>query len=249
MAQYNFGAGSLWGTSTNANSTPIRFGGMQGVQVDFSFTTKELYSSYQMPIALGRGAGKIDCKASFAQFNALILNDLFFNLGSAPSTTEIKVADNEAGAIPGSSTYTITVSNSATFTEDLGVIYADGANAGIAFTKVASSPAVGQYSVSAGVYTFASADASKNVKISYKYTVPSAGKTLTITNQLLGSAAFFSANLVSQYNGKQMIVTLNRCMSNKLTLPLKLEDFTIADFEFSAFADDSNEIGKISLVE
>lgn len=245
MAQYVFGAGSMWGTSTNANSTPIRFGGMQGVQVDFSFTTKELYSSYQFPIALARGTAKIDCKASFAQFNALILNDLFFNTGSAPSTTEYKVADNEAGTIPGTP-YQITVSNSATFVDDLGVI---DAVTGIPYTKVASSPATGQYSVASGVYTFATADTTKTVKISYTYSVVSAGKTLTINNQLLGSAAYFSAQLYQPYQGKQLLVTLNRCMSNKLSLPLKLEDFTIADFEFSAFADDSNTIGKISLVE
>jgi hypothetical protein len=38
-------------------------------------------------------------------------------------------------------------------------------------------------------------------------------------------------------------------MSSKFTLPYKLEDFTIADFEFAAFADDSNSVGSLSMAE
>jgi len=52
---------------------------------------------------------------------------------------------------------------------DVYVAYASGA----ALTKVASAPAVGQYSVAAGVYTFNAADAGASVAISYGY-VPAA---------------------------------------------------------------------------
>lgn len=49
---------------------------------------------------------------------------------------------------------------------DLGVVYA---SSGAALTPVAASPAAGQYSVAAGLYTFAAADAGANVAVSYGY--------------------------------------------------------------------------------
>ena len=48
---------------------------------------------------------------------------------------------------------------------DQGVTYANGT----ALVKVATGPAVGQYSVAAGIYTFAAADAGAAVLISYGY--------------------------------------------------------------------------------
>lgn len=53
------------------------------------------------------------------------------------------------------------------FNSDIGVTYAA---TGVAFTKVASGPSVGQYSVSAsGLYTFNIADENQNILISYGY--------------------------------------------------------------------------------
>jgi hypothetical protein len=49
---------------------------------------------------------------------------------------------------------------------DLGIVYS---STGASLTAVLSSPAVGQYSVSAGLYSFASADAGANIAISYGY--------------------------------------------------------------------------------
>lgn len=71
----------------------------------------------------------------------------------------------EAYTIPGTP-YQVSVvnANSAIFS-DLGVVYAGGA----ALTKVGSAPAAGQYSVAAGVYTFAAADSGKAVSITYGY--------------------------------------------------------------------------------
>ena len=46
------------------------------------------------------------------------------------------------------------------------------ASTGVQLTPVGSGPTVGQYSVSAGVYTFAAADASAALLISFLYTTP-----------------------------------------------------------------------------
>lgn len=246
MAQYSFGSGVLFGTRTDvANATPIRFGALQDVSIDFSFTLKELHGQYQFPLAVGRGSGKVTGKAKFAQLNGLTLNSLFF--GQAQATGQTLTSLTEAASVPASTPFTVTVANAATFAADLGVVYAA---TGQPFTKVASAPTQGQYSVSAaGVYTFASTDASAAILVSYTFTQTTSGNTATIVNQLLGSAPTFQANFYETFNGKQVNLQLNQCVAQKLTLATKLEDFTVPEFDFLAFADAAGNLGKISVAE
>ncbi|HXP74620.1 MAG TPA: hypothetical protein VN823_10785 [Stellaceae bacterium] len=246
MAQYSFGSGVLFGTRTDiANATPIRFGALQDVSIDFSFTLKELYGQYQFPLAVGRGAGKIQGKAKFAQINGTTLNSLFF--GQAQATGQTLTSLTEAQSVPASTPFTVTVANAATFAVDLGVVYAA---TGLPLAKVASAPAQGQYAVSSGgVYTFASADANAAILVSYTFTQTTSGSSATISNQLLGAAPTFQANFYETFQGKQVNLQLNQCVADKLTLATKLEDFTIPEFDFMAFADAAGNLGKISLAE
>ena len=107
--QYSFGTGVLFGRRTDvSNPTPVQFGGLQGVTLDMSFTTKELFSQYQFPIAIGRGTGKITGKADFAQLNAQAFNDIFFGETSGPTAGEYVTSVQEAqtvGAVAGNTIY------------------------------------------------------------------------------------------------------------------------------------------------
>ncbi|HTS92237.1 MAG TPA: hypothetical protein VMG55_09575 [Stellaceae bacterium] len=246
MAQYSFGSGVLFGTRTDvANATPIRFGALQDVSIDFSFTLKELHGQYQFPLAVGRGTGKITGKAKFAQINGLTLNALFF--GQAQATGQTLTSLTEAQSVPASTPFTVTVANAATFAIDLGVVYAA---TGLPLAKVASAPALGQYAVSAaGVYTFAAADTGAAVLVTYTFTQTTSGNTAVIANQLLGAAPAFQANFYEIFNGKQVNLQLNQCVAQKLTLATKLEDFTVPEFDFMAFADAAGNLGKISVAE
>lgn len=244
MAQFTFGSGALWGISTAAGvQTPIKFGTLQDVSIETSFSQKELYGGSQFPVAIARGTGKITGKAKFAQINGAIFNSLFFGANMVDGS--VKTANAESGTI-GNSPYTVTVTNSATWVTDLGVMFAD---TGIPLQRVASAPATGQYSVSAGVYTFAAADTGKGVYISYTYTSASAGKKIEVTNQPLGTSPFFAAYFTATYNGKATNIQLPRCMSSKLSLATKLEDFMVPEFDFAAFADDSGKVMTISTDE
>jgi hypothetical protein len=71
-----------------------------------------------------------------------------------------------AGIIPAATAFTITVAHAAAFIADAGVVFA---TSGTALTPVDGAPAAGEYSVSAGIYTFNAVDASKGVRISYSY--------------------------------------------------------------------------------
>lgn len=249
----NFGVGKLIAVPTNAadgsviaNPTPVVLGTMQDVSLDLSVEMKTLYGSKRYPIAVGQGKGKTEIKAKYAEIDGGILGSLFFG---RTETAGIKAAvfDSPAAipATPGPYTLTVTPPGSGTFVADLGVM---NATTGEQLSRVASAPAAGQYAVSgAGVYTFASADQGKAVRISYEYSAASGGKVWTITNEVMGYTPSFTLLLQNGYQGKNMVVKLNRCVSGKLALPLKNDDFAIYDFDAEAFADANGELGYICL--
>jgi hypothetical protein len=240
--QYIFGSGTLFGTRTDlAAQTPIQFGALQNISLDFSYETKELYGAYQFPLAVARGKGKITGKASTGQVDANAFNSLFF--GQTMTIGQTVIALNESGTIPGTP-YQVTVVNSTTFVDDLGV---SNVLTGVPLKKVAASPATGQYSVAAGVYTFATADTSNTVYISYSYTVASTGDTIAIANQLMGATPTFAVSFQETFNGNIYEVKLNQCVSSKLNFSFKNDDFNMSEFDFSAFADVSGNIGSISM--
>lgn len=248
--QYSFGAGVLYGKSlVNSPATPVRFGALQDVSVDFTFTTKELYSSSQFPVAIGRGTGKISGKASFAQFNAQTFNDLFFGL-SNPATGVARMVVEEAATVTAN---TVTAAhNTGVYTADYGVVLAADHTV---FTRVANTPVGQQYSCNetTGVYTFNSSQNNVPVLISYTWTDASNGKQIAMVNQLLGTSPQFTAVFTSTFTRanatKKITMVLNACTSSKLTLQTKLEDFIIPQFEFAAYADDSGNIGTFNMEE
>jgi hypothetical protein len=252
--QVVFGAGVLYGTqltdaSGNAitNPTPVKFGVLQECGLDISFDTKMLYGNQQFPIAVGRGKGKVSGKAKSAQINGALLNAILFGQTLTPLLQNMIAVDEGPTAIP-TTPFTITVTNSATWTNDLGVY---NSATGLPLKRVASAPTAGQYSVTAGVYLFSSADNGSgiSVKINYGYTLATGGNKSTVANVLMGYAPTFQCDLSLPFQGKNLIVRLNSCVSSKFSLSTKLDDFVIPDFAFEAFADAAGNIMTYSLTE
>jgi len=244
--QFGFNSGQLFGTLSDLTGTPVQFGALQGADVDISFTDKPLYGSQQYPLTVARGQAKISGKAKFAQFNGLLMNQLFF--GQAPSVGQLGFVSGEQHPIP-STPFTVTATNGATFSEDLGVTYVA---TGLPLTRVYVAPtAAGTYevNVSTGVYTFDSADTGLSVALNYTYTIASGGNNLVVTNQLVGVAPNFIAVFNNTYNGKALTLRLNACVSSKLTISSKLEDFIIPEFDWMSFADASGNVMTLSLAE
>ena len=46
-----------------------------------------------------------------------------------------------------------------------------------------------------------------------------------------------------------MALRLNACTATKLSMPTKIDDWTISEFDFTAFADASGTIGYLSTIE
>ncbi len=245
MATYAFGSGVLLGTRTDVtNATPINFGLIQDVSLDVSFQTKQLYGQNQFPVAIARGTAKFAGKAKMAQISGIAFNNLFF--GQTMTTGQLATAFGEAQSVPASTPFTVTVANSATWVDDYGVIYSA---TGLPLTRVASAPALGQYSVAAGVYTFNSSDAGKAVLISYTYTVAGTGEQFTVTNQLLGTTPTFQCQLFTTFQGKPVNLKLFNCVSTKLAFQTKLEDFTIPELDFEIFGNAAQQVLNWSFAE
>ncbi len=241
---YKFGTGSLYGVKTSGvgPGTPLQFGGLQDVSVEFSFTNKELHGQKVFPLAIARGEGKVTGKASMAQVYGQIYNDLFFG-ASMTEGAGLALEVNEVAVIPSATPYTVVVANASTLVDDLGVKYLSG---GDQFTKVAATPAIGEYSEVAGTYTFAAADTGLSVVVSYAYTT-AIGKTISVVNELQGQAPTFGVWFATTYNGQQAVLKLAACVSNKLSMPSKLADWNIDQLDFDAFEDAAGNIATISV--
>jgi len=248
-----FGSGNLWGIPLTdsagvaiVNPTPSLFGTLQDISADLSFDTKMLHGQNQFPVAIGRGKGKLSLKAKFARVNGLLINTLFFG----QTLNANGIADNydtTGAAIPTTPfQITPTVPQSGTWTVDLGVRNA----AGNQMTRVASAPATGQYSVAAGIYTFAAADTGLIVFIDYQYTFTSIiAKKSTVLNVPMGNIPTFRTEVQTSYQGKQFVLTFPQCVGSKLAFATKLDDFMIPEFDIEAFADASGNVVTYSTAE
>lgn len=251
MAQQIFGSGAIYATplvdaAGNAitNPTPVKFLACQDISVDVSFDIKQLHGGNQMPLAIARGKGKIAVKAKYGQVNGAHFNNAFF--GQTMSTGRSQYVQDITGAVIPATPFTITptVPAGGTWAADMGVRN----SAGVPLTRVAAAPATGQYSVAAGVYTFAAADTGLTVFIDYRYTVTT-GVKIALSNQLLGSTPTSSLDIVIPYAGKQLTFQFPQAVAGKMALATKLDDYAIPEIDFDVFADVNGNVGTVGVSE
>jgi hypothetical protein len=253
--QTGFGAGALFAERVDVTGSgigPIQFGIVQSVSIDFDFTAKPLYGQHQFPVAVARSSGRITGRSSFARINGVLWADLLF--GNTMTTGKVAVAYQEAATVPAIAPYTATVAMAANYANDLGVI--DGAT-GVLLRRVTTPTLVDEYSVNedTGVYTFGAAAMSRAMVISYEHDVAASGKKTILTNQLMGRTPTFRMVFNQQISpgaacaGNQVLpltVILNCCTSNKLSMPTRVDDWMIQEFDFEAYADAAGEVGSIN---
>lgn len=258
-AQYNkttgFGPGFLsaipsagWAAAAALDpNTPITFAVIESVQLDFDVKIKELRGQSVYPIAAGGSDGKIMGKCKIQTFSGLAMAELFW--GSPTSSTGVTVLQYVPNNIPASTPWTITPTSPAA-TVDLGVYYAVVPTGSFQkqFQKVASGPTQGQYSFSAGVYTFSTTDASQAVLLSYE----GAGTTTslwTIPNPISGFMPTFQVNFGGFWAGVPYLFTFPICNSPKLTFATKNNDFVNQEFDFEVFSGtETGNLGTASIM-
>jgi len=210
-------------------------------------------------------------KAKVAKINGLMWQSLVFGQPAAANNAlgTADVLDTTGIAIP-STPYQITVTTTAgsatnvqmpaqtggltstdTFVKFLSIRDANNNP----MVQVASAPATGQYSVSTHTLTFAAADVATTVFIDYQYTYTVTAnaadqpKTQTVNNILMGYAPTFGCDLYIPYSGKQLTVSLPNCISTKLGVDTKLDDFTEPEFDFEAFANNAGVVMVLGTTE
>ena len=236
--QIDFSLGGLFLTPPGTNPTPVQFGLLNDISIDFSGELKEMRGQNMFMFDAAIGPSKITGKAKFAQIHSAILAAAF--TGETVSNGSVVGVWQEAGTIPGTP-YQITVANGATFKDDLGVL---DLTSNIVPTRVASAPATGQYSVNTatGQYTFAAADTTHKVAISYTYTAAGAGKTINMKNQLMGQATAYQLTVFNNYAGKNKGLKFYSVYMPKLTFAMKVGDWAEQDIEFVMGADSTGNI-------
>lgn len=241
-----FGAGIVLATPTGGqlgtNLTPIEVGTVQGVKLTISADIKSLFGLNSFAVDSAIGKRTIKGSFDYAQISGALINNLLFGAaGSAATGSTGTVSYRELDSVPATSPYTVSVTNAAHFVQDNGVLYASGANAGKPFAAVLSGPTVGQYSVSAGVYTFAAADEGVSVAISYTYSNSTDGQTFSINNSAMGTGPILSLQLPSPYQSPSLAnldrgIYLPNCRIGKFDLTTKLDDYEMFASDFEAFA-------------
>jgi hypothetical protein len=241
-----FNSGYAFQIDGDTNPTPSQLKIVQSASLDMKSSTKKLYGQSVLPVAVGRSQISVDGKLKFADYQPRMIRDFVGapnNSLMAAGQTLVNV--NEAHSVPATSVYTITVTNSATFVLDLGVTYSA---TGIPLTNVASGPTVGQYSYSAGVYTFAAADEGVAMLISYTSTLSTSGSSVTISNTSAGAANSFETVFGATYNSLQTNFLLYACIPSSFKLAdFKIGDFSMPELDFEAVVNAAGNLGIVSL--
>ena len=232
MPVIEFGTGLLYGTPNAGNlpvtPTPVRLL-LQEVTVEFKGDLKKLYTQYQFPIATARGKVDVTGKAKIVNYDPDPINQLF--LAQTIATGMQIPVDQEAGVIPNTTPFTVTVANSTTWAQDNGVVFASGTRAGQMLLSNTTAGATGYYSPTSngtsGVYTFNSTDNGTSVQISYTYTNSTRGKTISLANQVMGFAPVCSMDIWGTFRNKILGIRLNACTLGSWSYPSKLEDFWV----------------------
>jgi hypothetical protein len=244
-----FGPGILYLTRTDiANGTPVNVGYVNEFSYDLTGETKELYGQNQLPLLVARGTIKATGKIKAATASGQALNTVLLG-GAWTAGTQYGIYNNPSTAIP-TTPYQITptVPSSGTFYQDLGVVNAATYEP---LVQVASSPGAGQYSQSAGVYTFSSADHTSGVSviisIAYSWTTGATGQSQIITNQPIGTTPTFALDYQTTLYGSSYYLHFFSCVATKWGMGHKITDFAMPEYDFGFFQNAAGQIMVLSL--
>jgi hypothetical protein len=243
-----FDSGSLYltprtqqdGVAYQNYPTPLRFANLKGVTIEARGELIESPSQLRHAIRMAKGRITINVKARFGTFDGVVMDQAFFETSAQAGAT--RYVEDAVSVIPGPP-YVVNLTATPDIMTDLGVRFVSN---GEPLPRNDAGPGVGQYKlVAQGVYQFNAADTAKSVAISFLHTV-STGKKIVMSNLFKGVAPMFQAILCGRYNDQQVTWVLEACSSERFALPTMLENFTINEFEFQAYADLQGNVGTIS---
>ena len=196
MSQPLFGTGLATLTpNLTGTVTPIVVAVLQDISVDFSGKMIDLMGNLQASVDKARGEVKLSGKFKTGYFAGGLISAILAGSSSAVGSTQPVYAEQFTLA---AGTYTTVKGALTVVGGDLGVF---DVTANKFLTAVASAPATGQYvpPTSSGVYTFAAADNTHIMQVSYMYTAAAVGTTIQYNNQMMGTNTTFGFRLFNLY--------------------------------------------------
>jgi hypothetical protein len=98
---------------------------------------------------------------------------------------------------------------------------------------------------SLGAYSFSDADEGKSFFFTYIYSKVT-GTTIVVNNPFMGTTPRFQAVFAETFEEQQVVFTLLNCVASKLMFATKIDDYTIPEMDFSAFANAAGSVGTLS---
>ena len=228
-----------------ATPLSVNIGYAQELSLSVKGNTKKLYGQNQFALAVARGTVAVTGKIKAAVLSGVAWNATFF--GNTFTTGKDNYYFSEAHT-PGSTTQAVT--NATGGISDLGVFYASTL---LPLLRVASGPAVGQYSVveSTGTYTL---NASDEVALLFNYSnfSSASGQQLNVVNQQIGVNPTFQLDYWTNYNSptsKPFAMRLFNCVASDFTIATKLEDFVMPEISFDVFANAAGNVFNMDFPE
>lgn len=246
-----FGPGAAFVTRTDIAGSAFNVGYVNEFSYDEAAENKELFGQNQYPLLVARGTIKATGKWKAATISGLALNQCWYGqtITTGQILTSLSETQTVSSATTGITADTIQPTNQTTaasmFT-DLGVSYTTSVPAGLPLVRVTSgTESVGHYSVgstSSGVYNFASGDLGATLKLNYAYQSLTAGQTITVVNEPIGTTPTFQLDFVSTLYGATYYLRFFSCIASKLTRAHKLTDFMMPEVDFAFFANSAGNV-------
>jgi len=246
---FQYGIGEVFlvpsGGNLALNPTPQQGFTIQDVTFEISRKNVKLMGQNQWPDDVAPGDMEGKGELSVGALDIEMFNQVMFSEQASPTTGISIIQPNENQQVPPNpGPYTVTVANAgvggANFVEDLGVVYATTSGTGQRRQKLERKTGVffgltaGQYTVSAGTYTFAAADATASLAISYAYSSPSPGETLLVTSHLQGYGPVVEMWLRQPYQGTRGMHIFAARLTG-INAPLKRDNYQISKIGFEFF--------------
>lgn len=223
---------------SGANPTPIHLATVSGMTLDVKEDDVDLRGADLDIIDSFPSQRTVSGKITLSDFSnsllAAVTNGVTVAAGS-------KIGASHSAAIP-TTPFQITVTNGATFADDLGVI---NLTDGKAMTRGATATGTNVYAVdtATGVYTFNTADAADSVLIQYRYTAASTGTSATVAAAASSTAApKYGIHVYKTLAGKSWGIFIPAARIPGLSTSFKRDGWSEVSLDFKATLDATNKL-------
>jgi hypothetical protein len=237
---------------------PTNIGILNEISLAMKIAQKGIWGEGGWAVAMADGQRTLDISAKHYNLN---LSDIGTDFNGTVAASTQAAAVQEAGVVPGAGPFTATLVNGAAFVAgslNL-VVYVIGSNGKpypVTYTIVAGGSELAGSAASVsnvGVITFAAGDTGLAFAANYQYT-STVGQSVLLQQTYQDSTPFYGMKLYKRDRSPidnsvgYLICELFAVRPSDMTIPFKENDFSNYDRKWSAFADPTGNVAKLTFV-